>query len=263
MRKTPVRGSLDPPLRPWTTLSSCGPSSRVAVVDRRISVYVDFDDVLCETARALLDFSRRAFHTTLNFEDIRSFDIAEAFGLSAEQAGRILRLIHDPDVLLHLDPVPGMVEGLRRWTASGFDVWIVTGRPPATWQASLNWLRRHGVPYTELIIVDKYGRNHPPHEGVVGIPLEELRRRSFALAVDDSPEVVTRLASQLTIPTILFERPWNRQWQPPPEAWSGWVLRCRGWPEVLDRVPDPPSLDRLLATLRPAPGQIEAPTVRS
>jgi hypothetical protein len=46
------------------------------------SIYVDFDDVLCETARALVALLQSHFGRTVAFDDVISFDLAVSFGLN-------------------------------------------------------------------------------------------------------------------------------------------------------------------------------------
>ena len=44
-------------------------------------IYVDLDDVLCETARGFLGLLQREFDRRVAFEDIRDFDLGVSFGL--------------------------------------------------------------------------------------------------------------------------------------------------------------------------------------
>ncbi|MGI9538393.1 MAG: hypothetical protein ACR2PB_15080, partial [Desulfocapsaceae bacterium] len=48
------------------------------------SIYLDLDDVLCDTAVAYLDLIDREFGLQVDFEQIFSFDLQKSFGLSDE-----------------------------------------------------------------------------------------------------------------------------------------------------------------------------------
>ena len=47
-----------------------------------IPVYLDFDDILCETARAFTGLLHREFGKSVAFEDIHTFNLGESFGLA-------------------------------------------------------------------------------------------------------------------------------------------------------------------------------------
>jgi|GEM_PF-3498057 len=53
-------------------------------------------------------------------------------------------------------PLPGCVEGMRRLTAAGAELYVITdrnlGSPGVARMKTVSWLLRHAVPHTELII---------------------------------------------------------------------------------------------------------------
>lgn len=197
-------------------------------------VYVDFDDILSETAMGFAVELERLFGKSVAFEDIFSFDLGHSFGLSPEDTSELMQHMHTREALLGLKPVPGAREGLTAWRNAGCEVHVVTGRPPATRAASEEWLLRHGMPYDALVFVDKYARNHPAHEPEPAITLEQLRAMHFCLAVEDSPVMIRFIAGSMTVPLLIFDRPWNRQ-----EREGSRVSRCRGWSEIIERFPQP------------------------
>src|SRR5436190_7402792 len=113
-------------------------------------LYVDYDDILSDTARQMLVLLQSHSGKILGFEDIRSFDLAEAFGLSTVQVAEFMVLAHASDHLLNLPPVPGAVKGMCELNEM-FEVWIVTGRPPSTFRASLKWLQLNGIHSSRLL----------------------------------------------------------------------------------------------------------------
>ena len=146
------------------------------------TIYVDMDDVLCETARGCLDVIERLFGKRVAYEQLIDFDLGNSCELSAEETAALYHIVHHPDELLRLKPVNGAIAVLNRWIAAGFEIAIVTGRPPATYEVSLDWLAREGMPYHSFTVVDKYRRF--PTETAVS--LSELAARKFVFAVEDS-----------------------------------------------------------------------------
>jgi hypothetical protein len=191
-------------------------------------VYVDFDDVLCETARVLMRVAEHEFGRRVAFESIHSFDIGTSFDLDRDQVRHVMDILHRSDIIAGLPPTPGAGPALRNWTARGCSICVVTGRPPTTADACREWLRRHDIPFAELIFVDKYGRFLPldAHPGY--LTLEELKEQDFTLAIDDSVETIRFLAAHTRIPLVLYDRPWNSRWSEH-EHFSRPIRRCRGW----------------------------------
>jgi uncharacterized HAD superfamily protein len=201
-------------------------------------IYVDLDDVLCETARAFLGILRRDYGKTVDFEDIAWFDLGRSFGLEPPELDEFMRTVHEPEVLGSMEPVDGAVEVLEDWVAAGYEVAVVTGRPSSTYDVSREWLAEAGVPNRSLTFVDKYSRLGWPNDGPSVVPLSELGRTQYCLAVEDSADMARFLAGELGLQVLLFDRPWNRR--PPPSVGAeatGEIHRCNNWREIAERFP--------------------------
>jgi uncharacterized protein len=198
-------------------------------------VYVDFDDVLCETARTLMGMFNARYGKSVIFEEIFTFDLNVAFGLTDAQTEELVAAFHDPAVLGSLEPIADAVAVLRAWHAAGIDVDIVTGRPPSTCAASQDWLRAHGVPFRHVIFVDKYGRGHREAPGVELHTCDGLQARGYVLAVDDSFAMATFLAGRARVPVALYSRPWNLDGDEAATAGGARIYRCSSW-QAVDRV---------------------------
>jgi len=188
--------------------------------------------VLCETARALMHVARKEFGREVVFKEISSFNIAISFDLTAEQVEHTMTLVHEPDVLLSMEPIPGARRLLEQWIGAGFIIEIVTGRPPSTAAPSHAWLKKHEIPYSALVFVNKYGREHPDTDSISYISLNELRTREYRLAIDDSPEMAAFLANEMNMDLALFDRPWNAGAVLPSSSVNRRIERCRGWAEI-------------------------------
>ena len=231
-------------------------------------VYVDFDDILSETALGFTEVLEQVFGKRVAFEEIFSFDLGRSFDLSPEDTAELMRRMHAPDVLLALRPVQGARDGLRAWREAGCELHVVTGRPPATRAVSEQWLRAHDMPYDALFFVDKYARNHPPCAEDNAITLDQLSAMRFCLAVEDSPVMIQFFVQRMTGQLVILDRPWNRH-EPGAgrpggaslpkatgpgrdgspsrpgnratlrEADDSCVVRCQNWNEIMRRFPRP------------------------
>jgi len=77
-------------------------------------IYIDFDDVLCETARALSEAAKVVFQRDVPYEEITVFNLQHAFSLSGDEIDQLMDLAHEVEFLAALEPVPGAVEAVRK-----------------------------------------------------------------------------------------------------------------------------------------------------
>ncbi|NLC57751.1 MAG: bifunctional metallophosphatase/5'-nucleotidase [Armatimonadetes bacterium] len=195
-------------------------------------LYVDCDDVLCETAAALCQLLRQEFGKHLPVEAITDFDLEVSFGLTRREWQHLMARAHEPDFLCRLAPVPQAAETLRELAGRGCPIHVVTGRPPSTEEASRAWLDQQGIPYDALLFVDKYDRPDPNPGAAAPLTLAELSARRFRAAIDDSPTMIRFLAEQMDAPVLVLDRPWNRAGLPVPAGAARRVRRCHSWPEI-------------------------------
>lgn len=188
------------------------------------TIYVDMDDVLCETAQAWLAIAERKFGKKIPYERLTTFEIGKACGLEAHEIQELIRLAHHPEELFAMAPIGEAISILAHWARSGHEIAIVTGRPPSTYDVSRAWLARHEVPHHDFVMVDKYGRFAT--ENTIAITLRELAARRFSFAVEDSPTMAKFLATEMKVPVALLDRPWNRMEEHP------LITRLNNWREI-------------------------------
>ena len=188
-----------------------------------LPIYVDFDDVLCETARGLLGLLEREYGKRVAFEALTDFDLEVSLGLPKAQFDHFFQLVHRPDELLSYKPIPEALAALDRWTQAGFEIAIVTGRPTTAREVSLEWLAAHQVAYHSFTMVDKYGRE----KGNGALSMAELTAMEFTLAVEDAPQMAQYLADSMATHVALVDRPWNRSLP----AQNG-ITRVTSWSEI-------------------------------
>ena len=194
--------------------------------------YIDIDDVLCETAATLCGLAERAFGKGVPYAEVRQFDLQKVFRLTDDEMARFMILSHAPEMLLSYPETPCAADGVRTLRAAGHDVEFVTGRPPLAHVATAEWLTRRGLGGIPVTYVDKYGRTFPRQDGVPApVPLAELLRRHYDVAIDDSPVVLPHLAAWTDTRVLVVDRPWNAAFELAPN-----MTRVRGWAGILAAV---------------------------
>ena len=197
-------------------------------------LYIDFDDVLSETALTLSKLVKEMFGRDVPYEQIRVFNLQVAFSLSDGEIASLMRMAHNEAFLAGMPDTPGAVEGVQTLREAGHEVTVVTGRPAFSHAGSQAWLARFGLSDLPLLHVDKYGRAASAPQ-VPGQPetltKADLERLEFDVAIDDSPDALDLLAVRPSCRVFAYDRPWNRAYRLAPN-----MTRVYGWPEIVERI---------------------------
>lgn len=175
-----------------------------------MNIYVDFDDCLCETARAFSDIALEMFGIDVPYEKMAYFNLQKAFNLDDDQYDRLLVKGHEPEVLLGFEETPGASKVLNEWINKGHEVSIITGRPFGSFEPSRIWLDRHGLQDIKLYCLDKYGRENFMKNSDFSLSLEDYYKMKFDYAVEDSPTAFKFFNHMPELKVMVFDRPWNR-----------------------------------------------------
>lgn len=193
-------------------------------------IYVDFDDVICETARYFATLVGKLFGKSFDYEDIHFFNLQQSFRLTDSEYNVMMKAAHSDEELLSYEETPGASETLNRWHDEGHSVQVVTGRPFSSAAVSREWLDRHALGWLPIIHVDKYGREQPldDHDRERALTVDEFAKLSFDFAVEDSPAGFEHLKKIPCCTVAVFNRPWNAETL----LDSAQFVRCAGWKEI-------------------------------
>lgn len=191
-------------------------------------LYIDIDDVLAETTRALADTARTRFGKNIPFQKMTTFDLRISLQLQEDEYESFMLEVHKPEFLRALAPTVDAPDVLDAWKKSGARIELVTGRPPSSQQATIDWLEDHSIAYDSLEFIDKYRR----YSGEPTKQLSDLSGRNYRFAIEDSASVAIYLAENTSSRVLLYDRPWNQSG--PLE--DGPIKRVHSWREILEKV---------------------------
>ncbi len=193
-------------------------------------IYVDFDDVICETARFFSALVKKMFNKNIPYGNIVYFNLQKSFGLTDDEYLDMMNAAHTKEALLSYEETPGAVSTLNSWLDKGHDVQIVTGRPFSSSAASKDWLRQHGLERLPIIFVDKYGREQPLSDSDLEqtLTVEEFSKLHFDFAVEDSPSAFGHLKRIENCRVAVYDRPWNAKTPLEKPQFE----RCGNWREI-------------------------------
>ena len=191
-------------------------------------IYIDFDDVLCETAEYFTKIAKEMFGIDVPYREVQFFNLKKTFDLTDSQYEELMKTGHFPDNLLNYEETPGASETINKWVDMGHEVFIITGRPFNSYEPSRHWLDEHKLERVPLYCVDKYGRENCKQDYVYNLTLEQLYEMSFDFAVEDSPAAFWHVSHFEGCRIAVFNRPWNIREELPDDRF----IRCEGWKEV-------------------------------
>lgn len=195
-----------------------------------MNVYVDFDDVVSETARYFCDLLPRLFGKTVRYEDIKFFNLQKSFDLCDADYRRMMEVAHREEELLVYRETEDAAYMLNKWLSEGHNVQIVTGRPYSSREGTEKWLLGHGVKKIPIIFVDKYGREQPlsGSDSERALTVDEFSELKFDFAVEDSPAAFEHLRKIDGCTVAVFSRPWNSDMKLDGKTF----VRCRNWKDI-------------------------------
>ena len=198
-----------------------------------MNIYVDFDDCLCETARYYSKLANELFGKDVPYEDIKYFNLQKSFSLPEDQYKAMMAEGHRPESLLSYEETKGSTETVNNWLDSGHSVSVITGRPYSAYDASREWLDRHGLERVSLYCLNKYGRENLMKDFIFSLELEDYKRMHFDYAVEDSPAAFPFFEHLPELKVLVYDRPWNRECGFPGNNYH----RCFDWKMIGELVP--------------------------
>lgn len=193
-----------------------------------MKVYIDFDDVICETAKYFTKIAKELFGIDLPYSQVQFFNLQKTFDLSDEQYDELMTAGHIPENLLAYEETPGASRFINKWVDEGHEVCIITGRPFDFYESSRKWLDEHGLERVPMFCVDKYGRESFNQDFSYSMTLAELYSMTFDFAIEDSPAAFEHVMHFENCKVAVFSRPWNEKEALPNDMF----VRCASWQEI-------------------------------
>ena len=197
-----------------------------------MKIYVDYDDCLCETARAFTVIAERLFGKRVPYEKVRFFNLQDSFKLTDDEYEQIMIEGHLPEVLLSFEETPGASKVINEWIDKGYEVDIITGRPYSSYEISRIWLDKHGLDRVRLLCLNKYGRDGLFKTSDFNLELEDYYRMKFDYAIEDSPMAFSFFDHLPKLKVMVYDRPWNRECKLP----NCNYFRCPDWEYIRGEV---------------------------
>lgn len=197
-------------------------------MSRIMKIYIDFDDVICETARHFTTLADLLFGIKVPYEQVKFFNLQKAFKLTDAQYEELMAAGHKSETLLAYEETPLASKTINKWIDEGHQVSVITGRPFNSYQPSRKWLDDHNLSRVPLFCVDKYGREKFYQNNTFNMTLQDFYSMTFDFAVEDSPAAFEHLLHFPDCKVAVFNRPWNETAELPNKNF----VRCFDWTSI-------------------------------
>lgn len=195
-----------------------------------MKIYIDFDDVICETAKYFTQIAWDLFKIDVPYKEVQFFNLQKSFNLTDSQYDELMRAGHIPSNLLAYEETPDASLVINKWIDAGHEVKIITGRPFDAYEPSRKWLDDHDLKRVPLFCVDKYGREIFNQDCTYSMTLSDLYSMTFDFAIEDSPAAFEHVMHFDNCKVAVFRRPWNTNAELPNDNF----IHLDSWKEIDD-----------------------------
>lgn len=169
---------------------------------KHLPIAVDLDDVVVVFGHTLHAAAEKAGLNPPKFEDWYTYNLCTLLNINLEQ---FYSLIIRSEVLKNAPVVKGAKAALEQLKASGHQLVMITSRGyhPDAYAITMGWLKLHGIPCDELIVVP---------EGMTKPEAVALKYpNGFSYMIDDYQKNLADMkAAGMVQRTVLVDKPWNK-----------------------------------------------------
>jgi|GEM_PF-594469 uncharacterized HAD superfamily protein len=160
-----------------------------------VRIGVDIDGVLADSLSLWINELNSYFKKDKRVEQIRILDICEIYEVTQEELSGFLArrgryLMTKPTPITGASKYLGMIKKYH-------DIYIVTARDEGFRQETVDWLRKHNLPYDELILLGSHEKK------------EACLSRNINVLVEDTLEIGVKVSSA-GVPVLLLDAPYNQ-----------------------------------------------------
>ena len=192
-------------------------------------IYIDLDDVVCESCVKLSQFARTHFGRDVEVDEMHDYDLRKSFSFDEPTYRSYMKSFHASE-LLDIPETPMATKTIRCWRDDGLEPAIVTGRPTYAKDVTLEWLDEHGLGGISVYHVDKYAKLFNESEDPLITPFPALAEMDVKFAIEDAPNAIRMISEIDLCPFAIFTRPWNRAYEPPENPRPNY--RISSWAEL-------------------------------
>lgn len=172
----------------------------------------DIDGVISNFVDTFVEVVKSHYNLTLTEGDIYCHDLNLVLGISKQERNKLIRETLLSDIAL----MPKAQRTLMKLKTEGHQIFIITARFKDLVAVTKAWLKKKGIPYSQLIQMNE-GKKY-------------LAEVELDLIVEDNLEDALEW-SQKVDNILVYDHPWNQTFNI-----KGLIKRVYNWDEIFDEV---------------------------
>jgi 5'(3')-deoxyribonucleotidase len=197
----------------------------------------DCDDVIVATGSLLVGHYNKLHGTIVQPSDFYSKDYEHVWKAEPETAIRDLFAFLLTDEYANLPPMVGAVEVLRE-LADNYTLYVVTGRPDATEEATTQWIEKYLPGIFERVVFTNFFKLNDS-KGVLRTKADACIELGAEYLVDDHVHHIQNVAERGLTGLLFGDLPWEQ-----PNHLPQGAVKVKDWHELLvyfanKQLPDP------------------------
>lgn len=185
----------------------------------------DCDDVIVSTGLLLIKHYNQLHGTNVQPQDFYSKDYEHVWQADPEIATRDLFAYLLTDAYANLAPMDGAVETLKK-LSNNFTLYIVTGRPVETEQATHEWIEKYLPNIFEEIIFTNFFKLSDS-KGALRTKADVCKELGAQWLIDDHLHHIRNVTEQGITGLLFGDLPWEKLSEP-----SAFIVEIKDWQEL-------------------------------
>lgn len=174
---------------------------------------IDIDGVIADFVGSFLPKLNK--YCKCEVKDIVDYDFEKNISINISEAELIelWRVVEEDKIYKKLGLIKGSIKALNK-LAKNNTIKLITNRKEVNKKDTVLWLKRHKIPFTELIVAENRKE-------------KILEMRKCDIVLEDSLGIA-RILSVLGKPVLLFDYPWNRM--------NKNIIRIKDWKQAINKI---------------------------
>ena len=186
-----------------------------------MKIAVDCDEVLAGLLEKFIMFHNREYGTSLSRKDFHSYYLRGIIGITFDEEKKRFSHFLRTDYFRSIQPILHAKETLGNLRGMGFEMEVVTSRPPEMIDSTHDWIWMH---YKGIFSKVHFSENHALRTG--GKTKGEICHEIGAdFMIEDDLKYIPDITLR-GIKVLLYDAPWNRNYQ------QENVVRVNSWKDI-------------------------------
>lgn len=190
-------------------------------------IAVDADEILAAFLEHFINYHNLKYKTSLKKDDVKSFKLEELFGIKEDDVLSRMNEYYESGEVLKIELVEGSIEGIESLLKKGYELQIITARPPHYKKDTIEWVRKY--------FPDKFKEIHfafnPFNKHSEKSTKAEICKQIGAKVLIDDNLVNALDCAGNGITVYLMDAPWNQTEDLPVK-----VVRVKSWKEITEQL---------------------------